>query len=427
MFAAKAAVTNVINGSGDIDWGLMRYTGSHLRHRRHLHRVQLRRSAQLRPPTPARNPEPVPAPTTATAAICSCASAASAAPTATCATRAPTMAAPTPVSDTRLRLQQHRRAAHLRRRLRHRQRSPAPARLHHAAGLLQRRRLRRDAVGSLRRRCRRRVKVVQVPAPGLRPAPERTWATTLHHGPATAATSAESTRAASSAGGLVLVDPVDAASRAAVLPYTDGIENSARRPASLQPRAARRRLDAAGRRRAQRRRLVQQPSSPATTSTEPVPPLRAGADHRRRRHLRHRRHPRPGRCRRRLRRRDRAAGAKVLNKVYVIGLAFGADAPVRSTPSPRPAAPGRRVSPTRSRTSRRRSPTSCRARCSSRSATASTTTATGSATRTSPASPSPPPRRRLDLLEPARGRDLQQRLQGQCTAPPAPSPARPIS
>jgi hypothetical protein len=28
MAAAKAAVTNVINGSGDIDWGLMRYTGS---------------------------------------------------------------------------------------------------------------------------------------------------------------------------------------------------------------------------------------------------------------------------------------------------------------------------------------------------------------------------------------------------------------
>jgi hypothetical protein len=28
MYAAKAAVTNVINGSGDIDWGLMRYTGT---------------------------------------------------------------------------------------------------------------------------------------------------------------------------------------------------------------------------------------------------------------------------------------------------------------------------------------------------------------------------------------------------------------
>src|SRR4029077_11445583 len=28
LFAAKQAVTNVVNGSGDIDWGLMRYTGT---------------------------------------------------------------------------------------------------------------------------------------------------------------------------------------------------------------------------------------------------------------------------------------------------------------------------------------------------------------------------------------------------------------
>src|SRR5258706_8767073 len=28
LFAAKAAVTNVLNGSGDIDWGLMRYSGT---------------------------------------------------------------------------------------------------------------------------------------------------------------------------------------------------------------------------------------------------------------------------------------------------------------------------------------------------------------------------------------------------------------
>src|SRR5262249_31803948 len=28
MFAAKGALTDVINGSGDIDWGLMRYTGT---------------------------------------------------------------------------------------------------------------------------------------------------------------------------------------------------------------------------------------------------------------------------------------------------------------------------------------------------------------------------------------------------------------
>src|SRR5262245_48085727 len=28
MFAAKQAITNVLNGSGDIDWGLMRYSGT---------------------------------------------------------------------------------------------------------------------------------------------------------------------------------------------------------------------------------------------------------------------------------------------------------------------------------------------------------------------------------------------------------------
>src|SRR5258707_7003936 len=29
MFNAKAAVTNVVNGSGDVDWGLMRYNGNY--------------------------------------------------------------------------------------------------------------------------------------------------------------------------------------------------------------------------------------------------------------------------------------------------------------------------------------------------------------------------------------------------------------
>jgi Putative metal-binding motif len=35
MFAAKAAVTNVLNGSGDVEWGLMRYTGNQCTVRAH--------------------------------------------------------------------------------------------------------------------------------------------------------------------------------------------------------------------------------------------------------------------------------------------------------------------------------------------------------------------------------------------------------